>query len=174
MSKPFENLKIYYSGSMNGAPEPDPEFAWKLVQYMIQNGADVPSEHVAARNIDEKEEIVARRSGKTIEQLKANPPSDSDVYNQDINWVDQATHLVALVNGPSHGVGMEIEHAILKPRLGLNETPILCLVQEDIRPRLSRMISGISSQNTPNFQLRTYKNLEQAQQYIFDFLTTRK
>ena len=174
MSKPFENLKIYYSGSMNGAPEPDPEFAWKLVQYMIQNGADVPSEHVSARTLQEREEIIARRSGKTIEQLKSNPPSDSNIYTQDLEWVDQATHLVALVNGPSLGVGMEIEHAILKPRLGLNETPILCLVQQDIRPRLSRMVSGISLQKAPNFQLRTYQNLDQAQQHIFDFLTIRK
>lgn len=174
MSKPFENLKIYYSGSMQGAPEPDPEFAWKLVQDMIQKGADVLSEHVAARNPQEKEEIIARRFGKTVDQLKANPQSDNDIYTQDLEWVDQATHLIALVNGPSHGVGMEIEHAILKPRLGLNETPILCLIQENIRPRLSRMVSGISLQKAPNFQLRTYQNLDQAKQHIFDFLTIRK
>ena len=46
---PFTGKKVYYSGSISGVPEPDPEFAWKLVRYMIDNGADVLSERVAAR-----------------------------------------------------------------------------------------------------------------------------
>jgi len=174
MLKPFKGLKVYYSGSIKGTPEPDPEFPLKLVQYMAQNGADVLSEHVASRNPQEMEEIRARRIGKTIQELQKNPKPWFAIRRQDIDWVNEATHVVALVNSPSLGVGMEVQRALDKPKLGMNETPILCLVQEDIFPKLSFMIRGITSQESPLFQLQTYKDLEQAQQNIFNFLTTRK
>ncbi len=174
MSKPFERLKVYYSGSIKGTPEPDPEFAWKLVQYMAQNGADVLSEHVAGRSQQEMDKIRARRIGVTIEQLKNNPEPWIGIRHQDLEWVNEATHVVALVNAPSLGVGMEIQRALDKPKLGMNETPILCLVQENVLPSLSYMIRGVVPQESPTFQLKTYQNLEQAQEHIFYFLTIGK
>jgi hypothetical protein len=63
---PFAGLEVYYSGSIRGIPESDPEFPWRLVQYMAQGGADVLSEHVAARTPAEMEEIRARRVGERI------------------------------------------------------------------------------------------------------------
>ena len=174
MSKPFENLKVYYSGSMRGSPEPDPEFAWKLVQFMGHNGADVLSEHVAGRTQQEMEEIMARRIGLTIQEIQKNPEPWFAIRRQDLDWVNEATHVVALVNAPSLGVGMEIQRALDKPKLGMNETPILCLVQEDILPKLSFMIRGVTPKESPLFQIQTYKGLDQAQQHIFDFLSVRK
>lgn len=168
MSKPFENLKIYYSGSIKGNPEPDPEFPWKLVQYMALNGANVLSEHVAARSTNEMDEIRARRIGKTIQQLKEDPSPWFGIRRQDLDWVNQATHVVALVNAPSLGVGIELHEAMIK------EKPILCLVREDLLPKLSFMVRGITPQESPEFQLRTYQNLDQAQQHILDFLIIRK
>ena len=174
MSKPFERSKVYYSGSIKGTPEPDPEFAWKLVQYMAQNGADVLSEHVAGRNQQEMDEIRARRIGMTIQQLKNNSEPWIGIRRQDLEWVNEATHVVALVNAPSLGVGMEIQRAIDKPKLGMNKTPILCLVQESVLPKLSYMVRGVVPEESSLFQLQTYQNLEQAQQHIFDFLSVRK
>ncbi|MEK7526093.1 MAG: hypothetical protein AAB546_01285, partial [Patescibacteria group bacterium] len=92
------------------------------------------------------------------------------IRKQDNEWVDQATHLVAVVNAPSHGVGMEIERAILKPQRGLNETPILCLIHETLLDKLSFMVRGVSEDEHPSFHLKTYTNLQEAQNTVHDFL----
>ncbi len=168
----FAGLKVYYSGSIKGASEIDPAFAWHLVSYMIEEGAEVLSEHVAARNPEEMRAILARRTGKSIQELWENPEPWFAVRTNDINWIDEATHFVALVNAPSHGVGMEIERALLKPQRGLPLTPILCLVHEHVLERMSWMIRGISAQECPVFFLKTYKNFDEAQSIVRTFLIT--
>jgi len=173
--KPFKGMKIYFSGSIKGAQEPDPEFAWKLVQYMVQGGANVLSEHVAARNKEEMEEIRAKKMGMSVKQFLDMP---REIYIRDVvrktdtEWVDEASHLVALVNAPSHGVGMEIERAILKPERGLPLTPILCLVREDLLSNLSGMVKGVSWENDKALLfVETYKTLQDANFTLHKFLT---
>ena len=172
--KPFEGMKVYFSGSIKGAPEADPNFAWELVRYMTMNGANVLSEHVAGRNKEEMEEIRARKMNVPVEYFKRLSRADflrDVVRKQDVAWVDEASHLVALVNAPSHGVGMEIERAILKPERGLNKTPILCLVHEDLVTGLSGMISGVSEVNDKAaLFVRTYRTLQDADYSIYHFL----
>ncbi len=169
-SKIFSGLNIYYSGSIRGVPESDPEFPWKLVQFMIQNGADVLSEHVAARNKDEMVKIFAKRSGHNrYEEIEP----WWIAREVDMRWVDEATHVVALVNGSSHGVGMELERAIHKPERGLNETPILCLIREDLLPGLSSMIRGVSKKEHPKFYIKTYSDFKSATDLINEFLLGR-
>jgi hypothetical protein len=167
----FEGLKIYFSASIKGAKEPDPNFAWELVNYMKENGADVLSEHVAARNQNEMDEVRAAKIGMTTEEMTEILDSKF-VRKQDLKWVDQATHVVALINAPSHGVGMELQEAILKPRLGMNETPILCLIREDLLSSVSRMIEGVDNEKVPNFSLQVYRDLGQAKTIIKFFLIT--
>ena len=174
MANLFEGLKVYYSGTIKGSPELDPELPWNLVRFMAENGADVLSEHVAARSPKEMDEIRARRTGRTIEQLYAEPEPWFGIRRQDLEWVDQSDCVVALVNAPSLGVGMEIQHAILKPNVGKNVTPVLCLVRSEVLQRLSFMVRGITSEENPGFELREYSTTEQAQQHIFDFLSRRK
>ncbi|QQG42196.1 MAG: hypothetical protein HYV90_02670 [Candidatus Woesebacteria bacterium] len=172
--KLFEGIKVYYSGSIKGAPELDPDFAWNLVQFMKEGGADVLSEHVAGRNKDEMDRVRAEKLGITVEAFRGIP---REVYvrdiirKQDLEWVDQATHMVALVNAPSHGVGMELQEAILKPRLGLNQTPILCLIHEDVYNNLSGMVAGVSEQENPEFYVKKYKTLQEAKDLVSNFLT---
>jgi hypothetical protein len=92
------------------------------------------------------------------------------IRKHDISLVDKATHVVAIVNGPSFGVGMELQRALDKPKLGLNQTPILCLVEEKLYDGLSNMIRGVSAKESPTFELKTYQNLRQAKELIYDFL----
>lgn len=167
----FTDRKVYYSGSIKGAPEIEPDFAWNLVQYMIQNGAIVLSEHVAARNKDEMDELLGRNISDEIRELLSGAEPWIGVRRQDLKWVDEATHMVALINAPSHGIGMEIEHAILKPRLGLNRTPVLCLVHENLADKVSFMVRGVAKDETPFFYLQTYTDLNSAKSEIFKFLT---
>jgi hypothetical protein len=167
--KPFHDKTVYYSGSIKGAPELDPDFAWKLVQFMSENGADVLSEHVAARSMEEMDKIRAARLGERFHtEIKNHPEPHIGIRRLDLEWVDAATHMIALVNAPSHGVGIEIEHALLKPRLGLNSTPILCLVHEENLDKLSPMIRGATEDE---FYLKTYTDLPSAQEHINHFLT---
>jgi hypothetical protein len=166
----FRNKKIYFSASIKGAPELDPTLAWKLVSYMAKQGADVLSEHVAAQTKEDMRRIFSERSGKSIYDLFVGPQSASNIREIDMKWVDEATHFVALVNGPSHGVGMEIERALLKPLRGLPSTPILCLVHNDVYDKLSCMIKGISQEECPVFYLKRYENFEEACACINDFM----
>jgi hypothetical protein len=167
--KPFHDKIVYYSGSIKGAPELDPDFAWKLVQFMSENGADVLSEHVAARDMEEMDRIRAARLGERFHrEIKNHPEPHIGIRRLDLEWVEAATHMVALVNAPSHGVGIEIEHAILKPQLGLNFTPILCLIHEDNLDKLSPMIRGVVEEG---FYISTYSDLISAQENIHDFLS---
>lgn len=174
--KPFAGTFVYYSGSIKGVKETDPDFAWQLVQYMSKQGTDVLSEHVAARTLEEMETIRARRCGLNIDELlliKQSEQGSKFLRQKDLEWVHQATHVVALVNGPSHGVGMEIQEALRKPQLGFNHTPILCLVHQDILQSLSGMVKGISPEvdGEIEFYLKTYKDLSEAKLIIHDFLT---
>lgn len=167
----FEGRKVYYSGSIKGAPEIEPDFAWKLVHYMMDNGAVVLSEHVAARNQQERDDVRARNLGITVEEMLQDPEPQFGIRRQDLKWVEEATHVVALINAPSHGVGMELQHTILKPRLGLNLTPILCLIHQGVADRLSFMVSGVSRDETPCFYLETYADLDSAKLSVEKFLT---
>lgn len=174
--KPFSGTKIYYSGSIKGIKEVDPDFPWQLVQFMITKGADVLSEHVAARTLGEMNYIRARKAGISLSELLRMRESgqwNKFIRGKDLEWVHEATHFIALVNGPSHGVGMEIQEALRKPQLGFNLTPILCLVHEGTMGSLSGMIKGISPEvdGQIEFYLRIYKNLDEAKIIVDEFLT---
>jgi hypothetical protein len=165
--KPFSGMRVYYSDSIKGIKVNDPEFAWNLVRFMSSGGADVLSEHVAGRTRDERNDIFLRRSGcdrRTVE----NPWFIGRKI--DLEWVDAATHLIAVVDGPSHGVGMEIQRALDKPRMGLSKTPILCLVQAENLENVTWMIRGVSSDDSDSFELKTYKDTEDAENVIYNFL----
>lgn len=169
--KPFAGTKVYYSGSIKGTSEVDPEFGWKLVQYMAEEGAEVLSEYVAARTKEEREKMLADKIGMELDEMLSHPEPWYQIRKKDLEWVDHSTHFVALVNGPSHGVGMELERAILKPNRGLNPTPILCLIQKDQLGKLTYMIRGISMDECPDYFLETYTDLEDAKRIIKAFLT---
>lgn len=165
--KPFRGKRVYFSNSVTGVPDVNRDFGWKLVRYMKKNGAEVLSDFVGARS---RKEHIKMFLEKTDFNRDKEPNPWFFVRKTDTELVDIATHVVAIVNGPSYGVGMEIERAILKPQRGLGETPILCLVREDLLKDLSFMIRGVSRQEAPKFRLRTYKNLNEAENIISEFI----
>lgn len=162
-------MKVYYSGSIKGMPESDPEFPQKLVEFIEKCGAEVLSEHVAFSNKEKSNEVFFQKTGIDINKISKGLLPEI-IRKQDINWVDEAEVMIALVNSPSLGVGIEIQRALDKEKLGMRKTPILCLIREDLKDKLSFMVSGISLKETDVFYLRSYKDLEEAQKHIFDFL----
>lgn len=164
----FEGCVVYYSGSIKGV-NIDPNMGYELVRYMIANGAYVPSAHVGARNKDEMREVFKIMSGEDEGEDGVDPKAPELCYKIDMNWVDEATHVVALVDGPSHGVGMEIMRAMQKPYRGLRSTPILCLVHEDNLEKLSYMVLG-ATYEYGLLSVHTYSSEEEAQSKIHRFL----
>lgn len=169
----FDGKKVYYSGSIAGVAEKEPDFAEHLVRYMTENGATILSEHVAIPHKKEEFKLVlATKLGLSLEEFIQLDQDELSrrIYENDMLMVNNATHFIALVNAPSHGVGMEIQRALDKPKMGLNPTPILCLIHEDAKLRLSAMIRGVAETNK-YFLLKTYSTFIGAEQAVYEFLT---
>lgn len=71
------------------------------------------------------------------------------LYNMDIKAVESADIVIAEVSYPSHGVGMEVMHAVHVGK------PVLAIALEG--QIVSRMLRGI---DYDKFQFKWYKNLD--------------
>lgn len=165
----LSNKKIYFSGSIQGINHTDPNFGYNLVSFMTSLGFKVLSEHVAARSRDEQDNIFMKNTGVDRSDISGKELWEN-AYKVDMNWVDEADYLVALVDGPSHGVGMEIMRALLKEERGMNQTKILCLTHKDNFDMLSWMLKGIP-ESYSNFTLETYSDLDSAKSITKKFLS---
>jgi len=77
---------------------------------------------------------------------KMEDTSPKIVFERDLNWLRQSDIIIADVNEPSHGVGMEIMYAYE------HSIPVLCLLDVNNKP-LSRMVEG-----SPHIYLLIYKD----------------
>jgi hypothetical protein len=160
---PFAGKDVYFSASIKGVVT-NPDIGPQLVKAMQIGGANVLSEHVAFSDPSEMYRVFYKNTGIMV----TNPQEMARVLRQvDMRWVDQSTHVVSVVDGPSHGVGMEIERALLKPERGLPQTQILALIHEQNLNGLSAMIRGIDA---PEFHLKTYTSVADAKRKVARFL----
>lgn len=168
--KPFSGCKVYFSNSIQGILNQDPEMGWEIVNYLVENGAHVLDKHVGGRNEVERNAIFKQELGFDYNEQE-NPKASLE--QADIGLVDKATHIVAFVNGPSHGVGNEIQRAIDRFEFNGEKVEILCLVSKERAHNLSWMISGKESPRYPIFRLKVYTDSEDAKRHIFNFLVFR-
>lgn len=157
-------IMVYFSGPIRGGQHKAVDVSCEIVKSLGEHGFEVLSEHVASPTESERERVFQHHTGIYL------PDCDHPwvaIRNADVNWVDRATHLIAVVDGPSHGVGMEIERALLKPERGLRPTPILYLVDEQNLDSLSWMIRGITD---PIVNICTYQTLNEATVLAIRFL----
>lgn len=162
----FSGCQLNISASISGQKDKNAEFVPQLVTYVMENGADVLDEHIRGKDLQEMVAIVKRRTG--VDRLAYREPWKI-VYQQDMEWVDQASHMIIFVDRPSHGVGMELMRGLLKPSLGLNPTPILILLHEENVHSLSPVVRGIP-QNDSQVQLKTYQDFADIQREVDSFL----
>lgn len=113
-------MDIYFAGSIRGGRS-DVSLYAELISTLDEHGT-VLTEHVGAEGVEEEE----AKEGVT----------DSDIHDQDIEWLQQADVVVAEVTNPSLGVGYELGRAT---EWG---TPILCLFRPDGEHDLSAMVRG--------------------------------
>ena len=130
------------SGAIRGGRELQANYQ-AILDYLQKNGHKVLTHHVASVNVIEIEESM----------------SDTEIYTQDIAWLQECETLIAEVSIPSLGVGYEIAYAlkINKPVLG---------VYEENRA-VSAMITGNTSSN---LTLRSYQSISALREQIKDFL----
>lgn len=166
--KPFAGKDVYFSNSMQGVQNQEVDLGWNIVQYLLDGGANVLDQHVGARNQEERDKLFLIDNG--FELNRGDKPWIA-TEQADIKSVDSASHVIAFVDGASHGVGTEVQRAIDLFEFGVDYKVILCLVQEERMKSLSWMIKGKESPKYPNFHLETYKDLEDAKVKIFNFLT---
>lgn len=160
--KPFGGKKIYFCGPIVVANPVDSIFNWQIVQFIQAGGGQILDEHVGGRDLADVERIFERKWGRTEEDPQF-------VRKVDIEAIDNADYMIAIVSKPSLGIGMEIQRALDKPGMGLNHTPILCLKADD-GSRLSKMVTGISPAENRDFVLATFKSVGEAQEIITEFL----
>lgn len=127
-------MKIYFACSITGGRQYEQSYQ-ALTQFLLAQGYEVPTAHLAESNILDLEKVVR----------------PSDVYTRDINWIQTSDILLAEVSVPSHGVGYEIGYA-----LGLKK-PVLCIHHVD--RAVSKMITGNLD---PLLTISSYDNLGDA------------
>ena len=136
-------MKVYFACSISGGRKDEKAYQY-LVGVMEGMGIDVPTAHIAETGIEE------------IDDQKA----PLEIYQRDVNWIQDSDILVAEVSTPSHGVGYEIGYALSL------DMPVLCLYKEGIV--VTKMISGNPD---PLLSVMAYADLQQAEEILQTYLT---
>ena len=127
-------MNIYFACSITGGREFESVYQ-EMVATLIADGHIIPTSHLAQSEVMEDERILAPQ----------------DVYERDVNWINNCDVLIAEVSVPSHGVGYEIGYAL---QIG---KPVLCIHQKE--RRVSKMITGNPTQA---ITIWSYSNVEEA------------
>lgn len=135
-------MEVYFGCSITGGRNQEREYQ-QIVKYLIEAGHQVPTAHLSRPDVMELELVV----------------DPVQVYNRDIQWIDNCQVMVAEVSTPSHGVGYEICYALMKRKL------VLCLHKTGIR--VSKMITG---NKDPLLRVMEYKSTEHLPALLKDFL----
>lgn len=135
-------MNIYFACSITGGRQFEGVYK-DLAAAMLADGHDVPTAHLAETTVIEVEAVV----------------SPLDVYQRDVEWIEQADALIAEVSVPSHGVGYEIGFALNAGKR------VLCISQQG--RKVSKMVSGNPH---PNLTVRTYRDNEEAIQLVRRFI----
>lgn len=148
--------KIYISASLRGGLDPDFEFVKKLGEYLKEKGYKILDEHVVV-DPEKSKEVLERRIKEDGKSFLHSKEPWLDIRRFDIEWVDSADLLIAFVNNPSLGVGMEIERALLREDRGLKPIPVLAFVRKNKFESLSWMVRGIKNKM---FKLVVYEDFK--------------
>ena len=133
-------MKIYFAGSIRGGRD-DKDLYAQIIQKLESYGT-VLTEHIGDSELT------------TFGEQNS---SDIEIYERDMNWLNESDIVVAEVTTPSLGVGYEIGQMEGKK-------PILCLFREQAGRRLSPMIGG-----NAHLQVQEYKTIEDIDSILDSF-----
>ena len=164
-------MKIFYGAAIQGANnrKERAEIHQLFINTIKKQGFEVCTEHTTGKTYEE--------AIKKLEQAIGPIPKKGlqrriYVRNKMIEAIEgNIKAAVFEVSIPSLGTGVEIAHAYLRPRLGLSIIPIIALYQKDYWPnKLSTMIQGISQNDVPHFILKEYKEINEVEKILKNFL----
>ena len=156
------NKKVYFAGAIRG-DRILAEIIIKLINYIKTDlKLQVLTEHVGS---EKPIEAFAEKIGKSVENLSA-----EDIEKQDIDWLNQSSHIIAEISGASTGTGREIEYARTKEHFGKVPAKVLCIYQLDREYFASPMIRGMTKDKYPNISIKSYKSLDEAKELVRLFL----
>jgi len=135
-------MKVYFACSISGGRKDEKAYQY-LVGVMIGMGIDVPTAHIAKTGIEE------------IDDQK----EPLDIYQRDVDWIQESDILVAEISTPSHGVGYEIGYA-----LDL-DIPVLCLFKQGVV--VTKMITGNPH---PLLSVMAYEDMQHAKEILNTYL----
>ena len=135
-------MNIYFAGSIRGGRELQPMYL-KVINHLEINGLNVLTEHVAQKTVLESESSLSSR----------------EIYERDMEWLEECDVLIADVTVPSLGVGFEVASAVDRQK------PVLCIHQKGVA--LSAMIAGNTSKN---IQVREYSDTQSIIEIIDEFI----
>lgn len=139
-------MKIYFACSISGGRKDEKAYQY-LVKVLEDMGIEVPTAHISETGIE-------------IIDGKENP---LDIYQRDVNWIEECDLLVAEVSTPSHGVGYEIGYALTLRK------PVLCLYDQGAL--VSKMITGNPH---PLLSVRAYRDLADAEVILRRYLASSR
>ncbi len=152
---------LYFAGAVTGDRVAAGSIT-AMIRYIQSLNIKVLSEHIAE---ERPNEFLAAIFGKKEHELTA-----EDIETQDITWLNEATHVIAEITGPSTGTGREVEYARTKGHFGKIPAEVLCLYQLEKEMQASKMIRGMKKEKYPNVTVRVYKEIEEAKEIIKKFL----
>ena len=164
-------MKVFYGGAIQG--NWDRSVRRHVHQSLIEEikgvGCSIVSEHAKGSDFDDTAGLLV---GTFADLPPKGPERTIFVRNKMIELIESdISAAIFEVSVPSLGTGVEIAHAYLRPRLGLSEIPLLALYEKGFWPsKLSSMISGLSREQYPNFQLMEYASLDEATALLKEFL----
>lgn len=165
-------MKIFYGAAIQGANnrKERAEIHQLFINTIKKQGFEVCTEHTTGKTYEE--------AIKKLEQVIGPIPKKGlqrriYVRNKMIEAIEgNIKAAVFEVSLPSLGTGVEIAHAYLRPRLGLSIIPIIALYQKEYWPnKLSTMIQGISQNDVPHFILKEYKETNEVEKILKNFLS---
>ncbi|HPC83764.1 MAG TPA: nucleoside 2-deoxyribosyltransferase [Thermoanaerobaculaceae bacterium] len=136
-------MRVYLCAAMTNADRRLADIE-ALLAALEGAGHEVPTRHVAAAD--------ARMLDRDL--------TDQDLAARDLAWLAAADAVIAEVTTPSHGVGVEVAHAV---HLG---KPVLALHRRDAV--VSRLLTGL-----PGVERQTYETPAEAAQHALRFLGGR-
>ena len=137
--------KIFFSCSIAGGRDHAHTYV-DITKYIKANGVEVLSEIFADKNL-------------TAEKGTTHKPTNEEIRQWDLDWINESDAVIAEVTQPSLGVGYEIAKAEDLKK------PLLALFHKDSGRRLSPMITG-----NPHVIVFEYKDVEETKSAIKNFI----
>ena len=133
------------------------------IVYVASSTTNAPQEYRAfVQNF--KKELRLRTSALVLEWLDQGEPLMEDFYKRNLKNVSMCHTMIAFVDQPSIGVGLEISAALRESKF------LLCLTEEGVR--VSRLL--LAAAEMYGFPVHAYVDVEDAVQVAVDFIKSRE